>query len=94
MIPRKLSTVLPAVPVRKPPLQRTPRLLPITPRLLRIPEAAVYIGATNWFVEELIRKQKIRYLILGKIYVLDTKDLDNWIDAEKLRQSAGCGVAA
>ena len=64
----------------------------ITPRLLRIYEAAEYLSCKNWFVEELIRKQRIPFLILGKVYVIDVKDLDRWIDAEKLRQASGATV--
>ena len=84
MSERKLP--VPSVPARR---QRAPRLLPVAPRLLRIPAAADYLGATDWFVSELIRKNKIRYLILGKVYVLDVKELDLWIEREKLRQASG-----
>jgi excisionase family DNA binding protein len=80
---KSVSQSLPAI------RRSIPRLLPIAPRLLRIPEAAAYIGATDWFVSELIRKNNIRYLILGKVYVLDVKELDLWIEREKLRQASG-----
>ena len=66
----------------------------VVPRLLRIPEAAHYIGATNWFVEELVRENKITFLVVGKYRVIDVRDLDAWIDAEKGRQVGMQAVAA
>jgi excisionase family DNA binding protein len=64
------------------------KLLPIVPRLLRIPEAALYVGGTNWFIEELVRNGKLPFLIVGKYRVIDIRDLDAWIDAEKKAQFA------
>lgn len=60
-----------------------PKRFAIQPRLLRIPEAAVYIGGTNWFVEELVRANLIPFLTVGKYRVIDVYDLDAWIDEEK-----------
>jgi excisionase family DNA binding protein len=70
----------------------------IQPRLLRIPEAAAYLGATNWFVEELVRANIIPFLTLGKYRVIDVLDLDAWIEQEKKAQFArsstqGAGAA-
>jgi excisionase family DNA binding protein len=58
----------------------------IIPRMLRIPDVARYLSATNWFVEELIRNRKLRFRILGKRRVVDIQDLDDWIEAEKQRE--------
>src|SRR4051812_46416820 len=55
----------------------------IIPRLLRIQDVARYISATNWFVEELIRDKKIRFLVLGKRRVIDVNDLNDWIEMQK-----------
>lgn len=55
----------------------------VIPRLLRIQDVARYLNATTWFVEELIRNRKIRFLILGKRRVVDVNDLNDWIDAQK-----------
>jgi excisionase family DNA binding protein len=41
---------------------------------LRIPEAAAYLGATNWFVEELVRANLIPFLTLGNYRVIDLDD--------------------
>jgi hypothetical protein len=32
----------------------------IAPRRLRIPDAAKYIAATNWFMEDILRKNQVR----------------------------------
>jgi excisionase family DNA binding protein len=63
-----------------------PKRVAIQPRLLRIPEAAAYIGATNWFVEELVRANLIPFLTVGKYRVIDVCDLDSWIDEKKKLQ--------
>jgi excisionase family DNA binding protein len=55
----------------------------LIPRLLRIQDVARYLSATTWFVEELIRNRKIRFLIVGKRHVVDVNDLNDWIDAQK-----------
>jgi excisionase family DNA binding protein len=59
----------------------------IAPRLLRIPQAAQYIGGTNWFVEELCRNKRIAFLTVGKYRVIDVRELDRWIEAQQ------CGVS-
>ena len=59
----------------------------VVPRMLAIPEAAIYISATNWFVEELVRNNKLRAIVVGKGRKIDIRDLDAWIDAEKERQA-------
>lgn len=66
----------------------SPKRYPIQPRLLRIPEAAAYLGATNWFVEELVRANMIPFLTVGKYRVIDVRDLDVWIEQEKGAQLA------
>jgi excisionase family DNA binding protein len=58
----------------------------VVPRLLGIPEAAAYISRTNWFVEELVRNNEIRAIIIGKGRKIDIRDLDAWIDSEKEKQ--------
>jgi hypothetical protein len=55
----------------------------VSPRLLRIPQAAQYIGGTNWFVEELCRNRRIAYLTVGKYRVIDVRELDRWIDVQQ-----------
>ena len=55
----------------------------IIPRLLRIQDVARYLSATTWFVEELIRNKKIRFMVLGKRRVVDVSDLNDWIEEQK-----------
>lgn len=63
-----------------PPLPFVP--IPSLPRrMLTIPEAAIYIGATDWFVEEACRTTKLPSRIIGQRRVLDLYDLDQYIDA-------------
>jgi excisionase family DNA binding protein len=58
----------------------------VFPRLLGIPEAGAYISGTNWFVEELVRNNEIRAIVVGKGRKIDIRDLDAWIDSEKEKQ--------
>jgi excisionase family DNA binding protein len=80
---RELDTALATASVVPTSCSFVPTL--IVPRLLRIQDAARYLGATNWFVEELIRNNQIRSLVLGKRRVLDIHDLNAWIESEKGR---------
>jgi excisionase family DNA binding protein len=59
------------------------QLKEVSPRLFRIPQAAAYLGATNWFVEELCRNQQIAFLTLGKCRVIDVRELDRWIETQQ-----------
>jgi len=58
----------------------------ITPRMLRIEGAAQYTGVTNWFMEELLRRDKIPFSWVGKHKVVDREDLDKWIVEYKKTQ--------
>lgn len=55
----------------------------ITPRLLRIPDAAMYLSATYGFVEALVREKTVRSWIQGKRRVIDIRDLDEYIERMK-----------
>lgn len=57
-----------------------------TPRLLRISDAAYYLGVTYGFMETLIREKTIPSYIQGKRRVLDIRDLDNY--ADQLKENA------
>ncbi len=52
-------------------------------RLLRIEQAAQWLGCTKWFVRSLIWNGEISYLKCGKRLLLDKNDLNNWIEREK-----------
>ena len=55
--------------------------------MLTIPVAAIYIGSTNWFVEEACRTGELPSRIFGQRRVLDVRDLDKWIDAQPYAES-------
>ncbi len=65
--------------------QLTASTNPVAPRLLRIAEAATYIGATTWYVRTLIWGREIPFLKLGKRFLLDRSDLDHFVDSQKER---------
>lgn len=52
----------------------------IIPRLLSIPDAAKYLSATTWFVEDLLRCGQVKSFIQGKRRVVDIRELDKYID--------------
>ncbi len=52
----------------------------VVPRLFSIAEAARYLGATTWFVEELLRNDEVRSFVLGKRRVVDSRQLDLYVD--------------
>lgn len=55
----------------------------ITPRLLRITDAADYLSCTFGFVETLMREGTVKTIVLGKRHVFDVRDLDAYIDGLK-----------
>jgi excisionase family DNA binding protein len=57
----------------------------INPRMLTIPLVAKYLSATNWFVEELIRKKHLPARKFGKSWVVDLHDINKWIEEEKTK---------
>jgi hypothetical protein len=52
---------------------------------LTIRDAALYIAATNWRMEELVRNGEIPFQWSGKQKVVDVRDLDVWADRERQR---------
>ncbi len=66
----------------------------ITPRLLRLREAAFYLSSTTWFIEELVRTCKIRSRIIGKRRVIDIRDLDAWIEKQSGTASANAASSS
>jgi hypothetical protein len=59
-------------------VQRTPVI--IIPRVLKIPDAARYLSATTWFVEELLRRAEVPSFIQGKDRVVDCRELDRYVE--------------
>jgi len=62
-------------------LQHGAALLPafVTPRLLRIQDAAKYLSATTWQIETLLRENTIPSFVLGKRRVVDRLELDRYV---------------
>jgi hypothetical protein len=60
----------------------------LAPRRLRIPDAAKYIAATNWFMEQLLREGEVPFQWSGKYKVVDVRDLDAWVDRQKQNKVA------
>jgi excisionase family DNA binding protein len=59
--------------------------LAVTPRGFRIGEAAVYMGASPWFVEQEIRGGQLPALKLCRHYTILKEDLDAYLDAARKR---------
>jgi excisionase family DNA binding protein len=71
------------------PTQQQAKQPQIVPRLLTIPQAAVYLAATVWAVRALLWSRKIPHVVIGKRHLIDRGDLDRFID-RKLNE---CGDA-
>ena len=61
----------------------SPNQTTIQPRLLRVAEAARYLGATSWYVRTLIWSHSIAFVKFGKRHLLDVRDLDAYVDSQK-----------
>lgn len=90
ILPKKRDANVQGVPVSKEKIKECSPAPTLVPRLLRIAEAAHYIGGTVWAVRQLIWNKQIPYVRVGKRIVVDRGDLDKWID----RQRAQSGAAA
>jgi len=55
----------------------------IQPRLLRVTQAAAYLGCSPWHVRRLLWAKEIPFLRLGKRFVVDMRDLDAFIARQK-----------
>lgn len=60
----------------------------IEPRMLNLKQAAAYLGATVWFVRTLIWNRRIPFVKFGNKLLLDKKDLDAFVDAQKVAARA------
>lgn len=71
------------MPVRRKKLSKTPVPIPPQseqPRLLRVPQAAAYLGVKVWSMRRLLRQKKIRFLAIGNRHLIDRGDLDRFIE--------------
>ncbi len=58
----------------------------ISPRLLTVREAAEYIGRTETAVRELIWNGKLAHIRTDRRVMLDIRDLDSWIDTNRVAE--------
>ena len=56
------------------------------PRLLGIPDAAHYLGATEWAVRKLQWEHAVPFIRIGQRVLFDIKDLDTFIEKQKVVQ--------
>lgn len=54
-------------------------------RYLTIPNAAKYLATTVWDIRQLIAARKIPFSKLGKRFVLDVRDLDQYFESQKVK---------
>jgi hypothetical protein len=73
---------------RKTPPPPTAISVVIVPRVLKIPDAARYLSATTWRVEELLRSGEIPSFIQGKERVVDRPELDKYVDRRNAEPAA------
>ena len=57
-------------------------------RLIRIQQAATYLGCTVSYERSLIWERKIPFLRLGKRQLIDKADLDRFINSNKTERGA------
>ncbi len=56
-----------------------------TPRLVSLVDAATYLGVSYWTVRELINRQELAAVRIGRRVMLDVEDLDRFIEVNKCR---------
>ena len=56
----------------------------ITKRLYSVDDAAVYLGRSVWAVREMLWAGKIPYVKDGRRTLLDIRDMDTWIENNKM----------
>jgi excisionase family DNA binding protein len=66
-------------------LKKQLALSAVQPRLLDIKAAAAYLSATVWFMRDLVWSRRIPFAKFGNKYVFDIRDLDAFVDAQKVR---------
>jgi excisionase family DNA binding protein len=54
-------------------------------RLYSIKEASIYLGRTVWAVREMIWAGKLPCIKDGRRILLDIRDMDDWVDKNKMR---------
>jgi excisionase family DNA binding protein len=64
-------------------LHGTTGVASVTPRLLTVDQAAIYLGRSKEAVQHLVASGRIPIVRSDRRVFLDVKDLDRWIEASK-----------
>lgn len=54
------------------------------PRLLTIEQASMYLGLSQKTVEDMLAERKLSFVHAGRLVFVDRKDLDQWIEENKV----------
>jgi len=54
-------------------------------RLLTVPEAAAYLRVSDWTIYKLVRAGDLPVVHVGRGFLIDARDLDDFIDRSKIR---------
>lgn len=54
-------------------------------RLCSLADAARYLAVSDWTVRQMVWRGDLPHIKTGKRILLDLRDLDGWIDREKVR---------
>ncbi len=57
-------------------------------RLFTTEEASLYLGLSRWVLTKMVRDGLLPYVPCGRKKLIDVKDIDKWIEAEKTRHIA------
>ena len=60
---------------------------PLPRRLCSLADAARYLAVSDWTVRQMIWRGDLPHIKTGKRVLLDLRDLDGWIEREKVRGS-------
>jgi excisionase family DNA binding protein len=73
--------LLPEAPKGKAPLSKPDST--VDPRLLTVSAAAAYLSCAVWAVRVLLWKKEIPFIRLGKRFLIDRADLDDFVERRK-----------
>jgi excisionase family DNA binding protein len=57
----------------------------VTKRLYSINEASIYLGRSVWAVREMLWAGKLPCIKDGRRILLDIKDMESWVEKNKIR---------
>lgn len=58
----------------------------VTPRLLGVSAAALYLGSTEWAIRKLQWERKVPFIRIGQRVLFDINDLNAFIEKQKVVQ--------